>query len=159
MKAIKRIGFALISLIVVLFVAAPLFAVANSNVNTPTYNVKSVDKTFKCQAYTRNTVQSNGELTDNQPKFSVTTIREDKDGFTIEAGDAFSEKLVLGNGLMGYGSNMGTDNHTILMKRNEVPGALYFIVYTFTDDKKAEERPKDSPIQNLIVVAQCKRTQ
>jgi hypothetical protein len=161
MKAIKRIGFALITVIVTLFVFAPLFAVANTSNDSPTYNVNDKEKKFVCEAFTRNTIQQDGKLTDNDPKYVNTTILENQKGFVIQAGDAFKDKLELGNGMMGAGSNMGSDSRTILMKRNEVPGALYFMIYTFINDKdpKARIDPTDSPIKDLVVLGQCMRKQ
>lgn len=161
MKAIKRAGFVLITLIVALFVFAPLFAVANTNNSSPTYNVKDKEQKFVCEAFTRNTIQSDGRLTDNNPKFVNTTVLENPDGFVIKPGDAFKEKVELGNGMTGPGSNMGSNSRTILMKRNEVPGALYFMIYTFDNDKDPKDRvdPKDSPIKDLIVLGQCMRKQ
>lgn len=161
MKAIKRTGFILVTLIVALFVFAPMFAAANTNNSSPTYNVNDPEKKFVCAAYTRNTVQPNGKLTDNEAKYSNTTVLEDHNGFTIKAGEAFKEKLVLGNGLLGVGGNMGSDSHTIIMKRSEVPGALYFMIYTFANEKDPQERMSedDSPIKDLTVLGQCARKQ
>ena len=90
---IKKIGFGLITLIVILFVVSPMFAAANTNVTSPNYDVNSKERTYKCDAFTKNTVQSNGKLTDNKPKYAITTVREDSKGFTIEAGGAFKEKM------------------------------------------------------------------
>jgi hypothetical protein len=161
MKAIKRIGFGLITLIVLLFVFAPLFATANTNVDSPTYNVNDKEKKYVCDAFTRNTVDAKGKLTDNNPKYTNTTVLEDQDGFTVKAGAAFKENLVLSNGLLGAGGNMGSDSHTILMKRSDVPGALYFMIYTFVNDKdpKARTTSDDSPIKDLVVLGQCQRKQ
>lgn len=161
MKAIKRIGFVLISIIALAFVLAPLLATANTNNSSPTYNVNDKEKKFVCEAFTRNTIEESGKLTDNDPKYANTTILENQKGFVIKAGEAFKEELELGNGLMGPGSNMGSDSRTILMKRSEVPGALYFMIYTFANDKDPKERvdPTDSPIKDLVVLGQCKRKQ
>jgi len=161
MKAIKKIGFVLISLIALAFVVAPLFAVANTNVNSPTYNVNDKEKKFVCEAFTRNTVQADGKLTDNDAIYAKTTVLENQEGFVIKSGQAFKDTLKLSNGLIGYGGNMGSDNHTVLMKRSEVPGALYFMVYTFITDKDPKERVDvtDSPIKDLVVLGQCKRKQ
>lgn len=161
MKAIKRIGFVLISIIALAFVVAPLFALANTNNDSPTYNVNDKEKKFVCEAFTRNHVQSDGKLTDNDAKYAKTTVLENQEGFVVKAGDAFKEKLELGNGMMGAGSNMGSNSRTILMKRNEVPGALYFMVYTFDNDKDPKDRvdPADSPIKDLVVLGQCTRKQ
>jgi hypothetical protein len=161
MKAIKRAGFVLITIIALLFVFAPLFAVANTNNSSPTYNVNDKERKYVCAAFTRNTVQDDGKLTDNNAKYANTTVLEGQEGFTIKAGEAFKEELKLSNGLMGFGGNMGSDNHTVLMKRDEVPGALYFMVYTFITDKDPKERMSsaDSPIKDLVVLGQCSRKQ
>lgn len=161
MKAIKRIGFALITVIALLFVFAPLFAVANTNNDSPTYNVNDKEKKFVCEAFTRNTVQPNGKLTDNSAKHSNTTVLENQDGFVIKAGEAFKEKVELGNGMTGPGSNMGSNSNAILQKRNDIPGALYFMIYTFDNDRDPKERvdPADSPIKDLVVLGQCQRKQ
>jgi hypothetical protein len=161
MKAIKKIGFVLISLIALAFVVAPLFAVANSNNSSPTYNVNDKEQKFVCEAFTRNTIDADGKLTDNDPKYVKTTVLENKEGFTIKAGDAFKEKVVLGNGMIGPGSNMGSNSRSILQKRNEIPGALYFMIYTFDNEKDPKDRvdPADSPIKDMVVLGQCKRKQ
>jgi len=161
MKAIKRVGFILITLLVTLFVFAPLFAVANTSNSSPTYNVNDKEKKFVCEAFTRNTVQSNGKLTDNDAKYVNTTVLENQEGFVIKAGEAFKEKVELGNGMIGPGSNMGSNNNAILQKRDDIPGALYFMIYTFDNDKDPKDRadPADSPIKDLVVLGQCKRKQ
>ena len=156
---IKKIGFGLITLIVILFVVSPMFAAANTNVTSPNYDVNSKERTYKCDAFTKNTVQSNGKLTDNKPKYAITTVREDSKGFTIEAGGAFKEKMFLSNELTGPFNNFGSDSKTILSLRNDVPGALYFTIYTFADEQAPEDRPRNAPIENLTVLGQCRRTQ
>jgi len=161
MKALNKIGFGLSSILAMLFIFAPLFAMANTNNSSPTYNVNDKEKKFVCAAFTKNTVESNGKLTDNDPKYVNTTVLENEKGFTIKAGEAFKDKTVFSNGMTGPGSNMGSNKRAILMKRNEVPGALYFMVYTFTNEKDPKERQTetDSPVDNLVVLAQCQRKQ
>lgn len=161
MKAIKRIGFGLITLIVLLFVFAPMFAAANTNNSSPRYNVNDKEKKFVCEAFTRNTVDLKGRLSDNDAKYSNTTVLENDDGFTIKAGDAYKEQQVFGNGMTGPGSSMGSNSRAILMKRSEIPGALYFMIYTFDNEKDPKDRikPEDSPVKDLVVLGQCKRKQ
>jgi hypothetical protein len=94
-------------------------------------------------------------VTDNKPVVAKTTVIQTKEGFIINKGSAFPDRHILTNNQLGEASEMAGDPTTLLLKREDTPGALYFVTYVFEDPNHSEAENGVGPIKGLIVLADC----
>lgn len=150
-------AFSIIALLVLSF-----FAHATSKAYKPDPVIRSSsDITYVCKAYTNNEAKKEDPnsaikiTTDNPVQHANTTIIQTKLGFIIRRGQAFSEEKVLTNSQLGSVSGMAGDPTTLIVKKEEVPGVIYFTVFLFETPESDKALHGVGPVKTLVTVAAC----
>lgn len=150
-------AFSIVALLVLSF-----FAHATQQLQQPYSYMEVADKAqYVCKAYTNNKAEkadatSPIKIVGESPVVEAETkIDQTPEGFTIRSGKAFAQEKVLTNSQMGSASGMAGDPTTLIVKKEEVPGVVYFVVYQF----EAPDSPKAvngiGPIKGLMHIAKC----
>lgn len=114
---------------------------------------------YECVQYTVNEVHQDGTTTDNPVMSGINTVHQTVQGFNISAGAAFKDDKILTNAQMGSISGMAGDPETLLLKKENSSGSVYFTIYLFDKTKiNAKGVPTKGAVNGLIVLAGCNET-
>lgn len=144
--------------IFVLLVLSFVVHAANKQVytNEPNPVIRSShDITYVCTQYTSNEYVNKKVVTDNAPVTAKTTVIQTKEGFIINKGRAFAERHILTNNQLGSANGMAGDPTTLLLKKDDGYGNVYFVTYVFEDPSSPQAKEGIGPVKELVVMAGC----
>lgn len=118
----------------------------------------SNDITYHCAKYTSNKIDPVTRATTDAPIMSAkSVVIETKEGYIINKGAAFSKQVVVINDQMGSLSGMAGNPNTLLLRKENNAGGVYFINYLFENSPGKDATGVDIPGANtgLVVLAEC----
>lgn len=145
-----------LSTLILLIVAFSAWAGIPKEPNTAVRSSKDV--TYHCAKYTSNKIDpATRTSTDNPIRVAKSVVIETKEGYIINKGEAFSKQVVLVNDQMGSLSGMAGNPNTLLLRKENSYGGVYFITYLFEDSPGKDLLGKDIPGPNtgLVTLGEC----